>query len=276
MWACQTSGHVRIVEPDMKVNPVAIALAVACLLLAGGIYYRHTVAVNEKQQDVALIQDFSNRWTVTKAKLDEHVAVILTLERDLDTRSKEALTYSNRLGSVSANLGKVQTEAKAAADAAKAEMVKRDARIAELEAERDDLSKSMASLNSSITTLEQQIADTRSKLDASEGDREFLLAELKRLHSEKAELERQFNDIALLRDQVRRLRDDLSVSRRLDWIRRGLYGNVFKGGEKLQRGFAPTVPAPVPSFDLDVELDREGGIRVAPPQTRVETNVDAR
>ena len=95
----------------------------------------------------------------------------------------------------------------------------------------------MADLNTSITSLESQIDNTKKKLAASEGDRDFLLNELKRLQTEKAELERKFNDLAVLRDQVRKLRDELSIARRLEWIRRGLYGSA-KGAEKLQKGLA--------------------------------------
>jgi chromosome segregation ATPase len=170
------------------------------------------------------------------------------------------------LATATASLTKAQSDAKAAADAAKAEMLKRDAKIAELESERDDLTKKMAGLNSSINTLETSIAETQKKLDLSEGDREFLLAELKRLQTEKAELERQFNDMALLREQVRRLRDELSISRRLEWIRRGLLGATgLKGAERLQRGF---VAAPqTTNYNLNVEINREGGVRVTPPDT---------
>jgi len=73
-------------------------------------------------------------------------------------------------------------------------------------------------------------ADTERKLAASEGDREFLLAELKRLQAEKVDLERQFNDLALLRDQIRKLKDELSIASRLEWIRlltRWLWKNMI-------------------------------------------------
>src|SRR5439155_1655978 len=114
----------------------------------------------------------------------------------------------------------------------------------------------MTDLTTSIGTLETQITDTQRKLEASEGDREFLLKELKRLQAEKSDLERQFNDLALLRDQVKRLRDELSVSRRLEWIRRGLYGSL-KGGELLKKGVASS-GASRTNYNLDVEIRRQG------------------
>lgn len=243
----------------MNSKIVAIVLTLVCLLLAAGLIYRHNTATHEKKQDVATIRHYSNEWAETSRKLDEQKLVNLSLERDFATQSEELKTYSNNLVSVSANLARVQSDAKTAAETAKEEVRKRDLRIAELESERDDMSKKMSELTSSISTLETQIADTQRKLDASEGDREFLLKELKRLQAEKTDLERQFHDLAQLRDQVRRLRDELSVSRRLEWIRRGLYGSL-KGGEMLRRGFATS--ASRTNFNLDVEIRRDGGATI--------------
>jgi len=78
-------------------------------------------------------------------------------------------------------------------------------------------------LNAAITNLNTQILETQRKLTASEGDKAFLEKELKRLMGEKAELERQFNDLKVLRAQVAKLKEELTIARRLDWIRRGLF-----------------------------------------------------
>ena len=107
--------------------------------------------------------------------------------------------------------------------------------------------------------------------------------QLKRLQAEKAELERKFQDLAILREQVRRLRDELSIARRLEWIRRGLYGEIGKGAELLQRGFvakaSESTNAPAGKggqYNLDVELSRDGTVKVntnAPAVTK--TNLPA-
>ena len=121
----------------------------------------------------------------------------------------------------------------------------------------------MTDLNGQIAGLESSITDTQRKLAASEGDRDFLLQELKRMQDEKIELERQFNDLAMLREQVRRLRDELNISRRLDWIRKGLYGNL-KGAERLQMGF-DNQPAGGENFDLNVEMKDTGEVKLNGP-----------
>src|SRR2546429_8064858 len=135
------------------------------------------------------------------------------------------------------------------------------------------MTKQMTDLNTSISNLESQVAETQRKLEASEGDREILLKELKRLQAEKAELERRFNDLAVLRDQVRKLRDELSIARRLEWIRRGLYGSE-RGAEKLQKGLAAA--GPQTNYDLNVEIKQSGGAKIVSPSTNAPaTNVPA-
>jgi chromosome segregation ATPase len=239
---------------------VATLLALISLGLAAGWIYRHTSATEEKKQDVAKIGYFSNQVVEVSKKLDDQKLVNLTLERDFATQAEELKNYSNNLVVVSANLSKTQADAKSAADLSKEEIRRRETRILELESERDGMSKKMGDLTDSITTLETHIADTQRQLEASEGDREFLLKELKRLQAEKSDLERQFNDLAMLRDQVRRLRDELSVSRRLEWIRRGLYGSL-KGGEILRKGLVPANMGQT-NFNLDVEIKRDGGVSI--------------
>ena len=76
------------------------------------------------------------------------------------------------------------------------------------------------------------------------------------------ELERQFNDLAMLRDQVKRLKDELSISRRLEWLRKGIYGTP-KSVEKLQTPLTSTNK----NYDLNVELRQDRPPVVVPPAT---------
>jgi chromosome segregation ATPase len=200
----------------------------------------------------------------TQSKLDEMKTVNLTLETNLVGRTHELQQVSNNYLAVSATLAKTEAEAKAAAEASAAEMAKRDQKIAELQGQNDEMTKRMLELNNSLGTLEKQIADTEKKLAASEGDREFLLRELKRLQAEKAELEKQFNDLAVLREQVNKLKDELSIARRLEWIRRGIYGTgSHKGAEGLTHPALQPQPArPATNSGLNVELKQNGGVKV--------------
>jgi chromosome segregation ATPase len=240
-------------------------LILACAILAGGLFYRHSTATKQTEQDTATITQLSTKVSDTERQLAEQSAVNQVLEKDIAARTAQLLETSNTLVTVNATLAKVREEAQVAATTAAANLEQRDKRINELEGQRDDLTKRMTDLNSQINGLDVAINDMNRKLAASEGDREFLLKELKRLQTEKNELERQFNDMAMLREQVRKLRDELSISKRLDWIRRGLYGSL-KGAERLQRGFGDTTTNRG-DFDLNVELRESGGVNVAPGQT---------
>ena len=245
----------------------AIVILMICTLgLGGGLLWRHNEAIKQQQADLEVKATLTNRLEETKRNLDEYERLSMLLQTNLQVKSGELHSTSNTLMKVSADLAKTQKEAQAAMEAAKAEMAKRDQRIAELENQNDALDKQAIDLKSAISGLEKSIADTEKKLAASEGDREFLLKELKRLQTEKAELERQFNDLSVLRAQVAKLKEELSIARRLEWIRMGIYGmQNQKGAEKLMQ--AAAAPASTAPYGLNVELKQDGSATIISGQT---------
>jgi len=89
-------------------------------------------------------------------------------------------------------------------------------------------------------------------------------------------LEKQFNDLTVLRAQVSKLKEEMAESRRLDWIRRGIITQFEqKGGERLQTvNNSPTFPSDSSSsstktnhYDLNVEVHSDGTVHVIPPPT---------
>lgn len=227
---------------------------------------RHKQALNVKKADEEKISDYSNTVEVTRTKLDEQEKLAMYLQTNLTLRTEELSGASNNLSKLNADLARTQREMQAAAEAAKAEIERRDAQIAQLTTQTNVLTQQMDDLTASIGKLGKQIADTETKLAASEGDREFLLKELKRLQVEKAELERQFNDLSALRVQVAKLKEELSVARRLEWIRLGIYGaQDKKGAERLMAGNPSTARST--NFSLNVELKQDGGATVVNPAT---------
>ncbi len=249
------------------------AITILVLLTIGlgvTLFLRHTQAVKVQTAQTEVIVGLSNKLETTSKSYDEEVKINSMLRTDVDQRKKDLQEASNTIISVKADLAKTQKDAQAAAELAKAEMAKRDAKINELESQRNDLTKKMDGLTLNIENLNKQIADTEKKLAASEGDREFLLKELKRMQAEKAELERQFNDLSVLRTQVAKLKEELSIARRLEWIRMGIYGaQERKGAEILMTGITPTQR---PSFNLNVELKQDGTANIVPA---VNTNAPA-
>jgi len=246
---------------------VAIGLAITLMITK-----KSATETNTKAQDQIL--SLSNSWENTSIKLAEQISVTTALEKDKTALIQEKTTLTTQLASTKTSLA--NTEQTLAST--KEEVAKRDARITELESANAELDKQAESLSLSITNLTDLIANTRQKLATSEGNREFLEKELQRLMAEKAELERQFNDIAILRAQVSKLKEELNISRRLEWIRRGLTASSNqKGAQGLIQSGPSAVPAPTSQtstsrYDLNVEVKSDGTVQVIPPPS---TNVPA-
>lgn len=250
----------------MKPKTVVIILILVCLGLGAALVYVLYTGKEEKEIIIERSKVISNNWeTTSKAKAALEIKSS-DLETSLETRIKELEAKSNQVVNLNNKLAKADADAKAAEKRAKDELAKRDTKISELEGQRDDLTKRMTELNSSIDNLEKQITDTEKKLASAEGDREFLLKELKRLQTEKADLERQLNDLAFLRNKVKQMRDELSIARQLEWIRRGLglYSSSKKEAAKV--AVSPEA-AKGTNFNLNVELNQDGSVKVNAPAT---------
>lgn len=239
----------------------AIVILLLCTVgLGGALLWRHNKAVQQARVDTADKSVLTNKIEDLRTKLEESEQVNVALRTNVSTLTQELTTTSNTLNKTLADLANTQKDAQAAAEAAKQELSKRDNRISELEGQKAEMDKKAADLQAAISNLEKTINNTEKQLAAAEGDREFLLKELKRLQAEKAELERQFNDLTVLRTQVSKLKDELSIARRLEWLRMGIYGTqTQRGAEKLLQAAERT---PGSKYNLKVELKQDGGAKV--------------
>jgi len=258
----------------MKNRIGLIVLGLLCLGLGIGLIASRKLASDQQQQDSERIDNLSNKWVKTSSELEEQKQVAAIYEKDLDSEKKALGELTNNFSNVSADLAQtsarlITTEAALATN--QIELAKRDARITELETQTQDLNKQASDLSNQLTNLTTEIAQTQRKLAASEGDKAFLEMELKRLIAEKAELERQFNDLTVLRAQVAKLKQEMNIARRLEWIRQGLFARAEqKGAQQLMQGagagtFQPQVKAPKPAYDLNVEVNADGSVKVIPP-----------
>jgi chromosome segregation ATPase len=253
----------------MKLKIATVILFLICIVL-GFMLVQRQKETRELQEatdaTTAALTFASNQWKKASDDLATQEKVTASLGNTVKTREAEVAALSNKLTEAKAQIEKTEADAKAKEQAAQAELAKRDAKINELEGQRDDLGKRMAALTNTLAGLQRQISETERKLSVSEGDREFLLKELKRLQTEKVELERQFNDLKLLKAQVNKLKDELTIARRLDFIRAGVFGGL-KGAEMLMRKTPPGPPAGSTNFNLNVEFKQDSGARVLPPAT---------
>jgi uncharacterized protein (DUF3084 family) len=250
----------------MKNRIGIIILVVLCVGLGIGIIGIKRQADTEKAKDTESIQSFSNKVNLAANQIEETKQVNIELRKDLDNEKKNYGELTNNYSQVAANLA--QTEA--SLRTSEQEIAKRDVRIVDLESQNKALDQRAQDLGLEITNLTANIDATQKKLLASEGDKSLLEKELKRMVAEKAELERQFNDLTVLRAQVAKLREEQTIARRMDWTARGVYAAAEqKGAQRLISGLVPAsqAKAPKPNYDLNVEVTSDGSVRVIPPMT---------
>jgi len=272
----------------MKNRMGIIILTLACVGLAIALVVNQSNATKDRKTAEAQILTHSNNWVETSEKLDEQRKVNITLTNDLASRIQDLSALTNQIVETSNTLAKTEDSLKAAQE----EVAKRDTQIADLENQNKQLDEKAADLSNSITNLQSQIDSTQKKLAASEGDKAFLEKELQRLVAEKAELERQFNDLKVLRVQVAKLKEELNISRRLAWIREGIFERADqKGAQQLMQKSTPAFGTNTNAaaatnaasarpkqgvYDLNVEVNADGTVRVIPPTNSVPTNPPAK
>ncbi|MBK9140225.1 MAG: hypothetical protein IPM17_15910 [Verrucomicrobia bacterium] len=249
-----------------------VILVILAVALGAALFLRHHQANADKTAAALERERLQKTLTDEKAAIEALLAASTkaaeSLKSDLAAKTEALQTATSQLTEVKLALDQAQLESKNLRDqlaASQAAVAERDARIQEMAASRSELEQHATDLKSAIAERDALIADTRRQLAAAGSDREFLLKELRRLQSEKGELERQFNDLASLKEQMRKLKEQYAVSKRLEWSRRGLADlNSRKGGEILQRGFS--IPSVVYSTDTDlnVEVRRDGPAVIVP------------
>jgi len=196
----------------------------------------------------------SNQVQQTSVELQDNKQTLTNLETELVERQADILSLSNTLSETLTNLETTQASLQVAQEA-----------ITKLEAHNQALEGRAAELNEIITGLTAKIEDITKKLTAAEGDNAALSAELKRLTAEKEELEREFNDLTSLKAQVKKIKSEHAIAQRLKWQRAGIQTMEPKGAEKLTGTGAAAPAAQKPNYELNVEIDSDGSIKVIPP-----------
>ena len=244
----------------MKTKLGIVILAVACGGLAIALFATKKAADERLKTDAYAILDFSNQLVAATANLDELRQVNLMLTNDLAGSRQEALTFSNQFTEASGTLASTKASLQSAQD----QIAGLNSRIAGLETRNQVLDQRAAALTNAIASLNAQIADTQQKLAGSETNNAFLEKELQRQTAAKIELESKFNNLSVVRTQVKKLKDDLLIARRLQWMReRSEPGSQQKGAQLLMQRTA-SAPARPPHYDLNVEVSSDGSIHVIP------------
>lgn len=215
-------------------------------------------ADTRQKRDSETILDFSNQWATANINLDQLRQVNLILTNNLVAAQQTLTVLSNQYVATSVSLSNTTTALKSAQD-----------QIADLESQNQALDQQVTSMTNTIDNLSAQIAATQMKLVESETNNVFLESELKRQVAEKADLERKFNNLSQVRAQVRKLRNDLLIARRLEWMREGTDPSQQHKGAQLLMVRAPATNRVVgpAHYDLNVEVNSDGSVQVVPATT---------
>jgi len=258
-----------IINRTMKSRIPLLVLVVASLALLVALLATRREAGEQVAMRDEIILDHSNNLQNTSIALEEVRSEKVTLEKQLESLSTNYVSLSNSYQNATGVLVATQSTL----DEAEAALLLAESKIADLEGQNEQLDRKTVDLNASLVGLTAQIEETRQQLEMAQGDKALLQSELEKLMAEKAELERQLNDLEVLKTQIKKLKADLAVSRRLDWIRRGILGAGNMKGATLQMQTARESAKPSeekprePKYDLNVEILEDGTVKVLPPPT---------
>jgi chromosome segregation ATPase len=255
----------------MKFKVVIVILAVACVGLAIALLTTKKQADDQRAADVHSIGDYSNQVVTAHQQLEELGQVNLSLSNDLSSSQQQIVMGTQQIAQLSNSLAAANTtltETKNSLVGAQELVTNLNTRINDLEVQNKLLDQQADSLSNTLAHLTLEIENTRTQLAVAQTNATFLQGELQKQLAQKAELEHKFNDLDELRVQVRKLRDEMFVARRIQLSK---YDN---GGKKGAEMLMTRTPPPATSaarktspsaYDLNVEIGSDGSVKVIPP-----------
>ena len=125
-----------------------------------------------------------------------------------------------------------------------------------LKAELDEVIKQNKKVKESVLSEVSKSADAKETLSRISD----------RLSSEKEIIAKQLDDVVVLRQKVKQLQVELMAHRKLEWLRRGLYGGARKkGGAWLE---SRQIGVDAEESDLNVEVRRDGTVKIVPVEEK--------
>ena len=252
----------------MKIKVVIIILAVACVGLGIAIFATKKQADDQHVTDVKSIEDFSNQVVSADKEIKELGQVNLTLSNDLAVAQAQLALTAEQVAQLSNSLAAATStlaDTKNSLAGAQEMVTNLNARIADLEAQNKDLDAQASALSNQLAQLTVEIENTKTLLAISSTNNAYLQGELQKQLAQKTELEHKFNDLDELRAQVRKMKDEMFIARRVQLMK---YDNGGKKGAALLSSHATPAtvqPHTVSTYDLNVEVGSDGTVRVIPP-----------
>jgi chromosome segregation ATPase len=230
---------------------VTVILILVCAGLVIALVMTQKNIDEQKIKNEQAIDDYSNQVVQANDELNDLRQVNLQLTNDLSASREEIVALSNQVLTISDNLSNSDTQLKSAED-----------QISSLEAQNQALDQQAAALTNTIFSLDAKITAAKAELVESEKKGEFFKHEATNEQADYLALQAKFQDLKTVRDQAKKLHNELVVERRLQWIREGKQPGVnIKGAQMLMARSWPTnTLKPASHYNLSVEVDSSGGI----------------
>ena len=272
-----SKGEMRHRSRTMKGKGLIIFAVFAVLAGAGSAVFLSQIikeketVITEKEEKIKGLE--TEKATLETAKAD--------LTKELDKANTTLISTKTELSNLTAEHYKKIAEHARFTEKIADELAAKDEKISALNGELQkaqnknrDYDSQIKDLNSQMATKDQAIEDISRRLESTTEDRDHLLRERDKLIAEKAELEKQFQDIVVLRQKVQQLQVELMASKKLEWLRRGFYGGARqKGGARLMgMNRKQKRPTDASSADLNVEVRRDGTVKIVPIETNTPPN----
>jgi chromosome segregation ATPase len=244
----------------MKIKIAIIVLAIAAVGLGIALFAIKKQADDQQTKDTATISDLSGQVVNAKKQIDDLGQVNLTYSNDLASSQQLISQVSNQLSSAAATL----VETRTSLTSAQGQIASLNSRINDLETQNKVLDQRVVELTNTIAQLNLSIEDTQNQLAIAQTNRVFLEQELQKQIAKRTELERKFNNLDELRAQVKKLREEAYVTRRIQLMKNDNGGK--KGAEQLlQKSVTVTPPSADVNYNLNVEVGSDGSVKVIPP-----------
>ena len=253
----------------MKIKVAIIIWVVVCAGLSIAIFATKRQADEQHSTDVKSIESFSNQVVYADKEIKDLGQVNLTLSNDLANAQAQLLMDGEKLNQLSNTLAAAITtlaDTRTSLAGAQELVTNLNARITDLEIQNKDLDEQATVLSNKLAQLTAEIENTKNQLAISATNNIYLQGELQKQLAQKAELEHKFNDLDELRAQVRKMKDEMFIARRVQLMK---YDTGGKKGAALLSSHSTPAPMQthtVSTYDLNVEVGSDGTVRVIPPR----------
>jgi hypothetical protein len=268
----------------MKIKVAIIVLVLALVALAIALFATKQQSEDLHTKDVSSIVNFSNLLVEASGQLGELRQVNLELTNDLTSTRASLSVAQEKIEQLSNNLISVEVtleNTSALLAIAQNQITNLHVKVTDLEWHNKSLEQNAQELTATIAQLNGQIAETEKKLAKETKNRAYLEKELQKQIALRNELESKFNNLAEVRAQIRKLRDEKIATDRIAAMKDPTNGK--KGAELLMmqstsqvlagastqtstNAAAPKKPA-APDYNLNVEVGNDGSVKVIPPLT---------